>query len=208
MAGGDVPDRMSGNTYLRSDGLQLGPRAAREPCFDEFDCIHGAMIAKMQTRAIAQMLPPVGYLCLMDVKQIVASNLRALLAYAAAHKLPYADAKSLARKAGIAGSTVGHILRGENATTIDTLQALADVYGLTAWALLIPDLDPSNPPVVPYTDTERALYWRIQQVAKELTQTRGDTDGIGGVRPATGAHSDSKDDAAPKRPAGARASRP
>lgn len=204
----NIPDRMSGNAYLRSDGLELGPRAAREPCFDEFHCIHGPMIAKMQTRAIAQMLPPVGYCQAMDVKKVVANNLQALIKDAADHRQPYADAKSLAIKAGVQPSTVGYILKGKNAARIDTLEALANVYKLPAWALLIPDLDPSNPPVVPYTDAERALYWRIKQVAKDLMHPSGETDGIGGVRPAAGAHSDNEDDVAPRRTARARASRP
>lgn len=144
----------------------------------------------------------------MDVKQVVAENLRTLIRYAADHKQPYADAKSLAIKAGVYPSTVGHILKRTTAPKIDTLEALANVYKLPAWALLIPGLDPSNPPVIPYTDAERALYWRIQQVAKDLMHSSGGTDGDGGVRADAGADRPGKDGMVPKHRPRARTGRP
>ncbi len=137
----------------------------------------------------------------MDIKRVVSANVQTLLDYAADRHLPYANAKALAGKAGLTPSTVGHILKCDTAAKIDTLQAIAKVYKLEAWVLLIPNLDPSNPPVVPYTDAERALYWRIKEVAREFNavdmggehdehdQDQTAKDGPGA---ATSAHSHSK----------------
>jgi hypothetical protein len=168
-----MSNRVGRDAGFGRDGAELRPRAPSELGFNEFDCIHHPMIAKMQTNAIALLLPLVGQTPPMNVKKVVAENLQALINYAAVHNQPYADAKSLAIKARVSPSTVGHILKQETAARINTLQALAAVYKLTAWSLLIPNLDPSNPPVVPYSDTERALYWRIRSVAKDFLATEG-----------------------------------
>lgn len=103
-----------------------------------------------------------------DIRLVLASNLRTLLDYARDNKLPFADAKSLGKKAGLTGTTVGRWLKGSHAAQIDKLEALAYVFRLRAWQLLIPNLDPANPPAVPYTDVERRLYWRIKAAAREL----------------------------------------
>lgn len=133
-----------------------------------------------------------------DPRLVLASNLRALLAYARDKKLPYSDAKALAKKAGLTPSTVGHWLRAENAAQIDKLERLAAVFKLRAWQLLIPNLDPSNPPAVPYTDAERRLYWRIKAAARELAlgSAVDDDEEISGED----THRDSSDEGAAKRP--------
>lgn len=109
-----------------------------------------------------------------DVRLIVATNLRALLDYAVDHGHPVRDAKRWALKAGLTPSTVGHWLKGTHSAQIDTLDRLARVFKLRAWQLLIPNLDPANPPAVAYTDAERRLYWRIKAAARELS--RGEVD--------------------------------
>jgi len=149
------------------------------------------------------MLPLVGYPSLMDIKRVVSANVQTLLDYAADRHLPYANAKALAIKAGLQPSTIGHILKCETAAKIDTLQAIAKVYKLEAWSLLIPNLDPSNPPVVPYTDTERALYWRIKSVAQEFARPGGLNDeeqAATGPAAPPGAHSNSPQSVQGKAP--------
>lgn len=105
-----------------------------------------------------------------DVRRTVAENIAVLQQYARDHKGTYVDDASIATKAKLTPSTVGRVRKGQIATAIDTLDAIAKVYGLRAWQLLIPGLDPSNPPVVPYTDAERALYWRIKSVAADFAR--------------------------------------
>lgn len=88
---------------------------------------------------------------------VLASNLRALM-----------DAKQdtqvdLSKRSGINQGLISRILRAEHAVRIDTLENLARAYDLAAWQLLVPNLDPSNPPTFAMTQTERDLYWRLHQ---------------------------------------------
>ena len=116
-----------------------------------------------------------------NVRDIVADNLRTLITYAADNRLPYCDAKSIGKRAGISGMTLGRWLKGSHAASIDALDDVARVFKLRAWQLLIPNLDPTNPPTVPYTDAERRLYWRIKQAANELAKgdIHADQEGAG-----------------------------
>ncbi len=189
-----MPDRMSGYTRRVTDRLELRPGPPLQAFSNELYGVHPFIIANMQTNAIAEMLPPVGYPLVMDIKRVVSDNVQTLLNYAADRHQPYGDAKALAIKAGISPSTVGHLLKCETAAKIDTLHAIAKVYKLEAWQLLIPNLDPSNPPVVPYSDAERALYWRIKSVAQDFALPGGlnDENEAAANSPAPlGAHSDS-----------------
>lgn len=148
-----------------------GIRANRSRTYVRLSIEH--MITNLQTDASAILLPSVGYPTVMhdeEIKGVLASNLRTLIDYAKDRRLPYGDAKSLGAKAGLTGTTVGRWLKGSHAAQIDKLEALAGVFKLRAWQLLIPNLDPSNPPAVPYTDAERRLYWRIKAAARELAQ--------------------------------------
>jgi len=172
-----MSDRMSWDAGSVRDDFQLRPRSTSKGLADLFYGVHPTMIARMQTNAIARMLPLVGYpKQAMGLKQTVSANVQRLLDYAADRQQPYATAKALAIKAGLTPSTVGHILKAETAAKIDTLEAIAKVYKLEAWMLQVPNLDPANPPVLPYSETERALYWRIQQVARAFLKTGGEQD--------------------------------
>lgn len=161
----------------------------------------------MQSNASAFLLPFVGYPTGMaDVRKIVGDNIRVLQEYARDHNRPCSDDKSLGLRAKVEPSTVGRIRKGMISTGIETLESIANVYKLSAWQLLIPNLDPANPPVVPYTDTERALYWRIRSVAAEFVRTgkvehdEDETPGsgaIGSPRP----HQANPDSGPPAKPA-------
>lgn len=97
---------------------------------------------------------------------VLAINLRALMASGRGPR----SQNGLREKAGVAQATIGRILsaRGENAR-IETVERLARAYGLEGWQLMIPGMDPANPPVLqPITKEERALYDRLKAVAKDL----------------------------------------
>jgi hypothetical protein len=51
---------------------------------------------------------------------------------------------------------------------IDVLDQIAAVYGLQSWHLLIPDLDPSNPPLVLISDVEKRFYASMKQSAESF----------------------------------------
>lgn len=76
--------------------------------------------------------------------------------------------RALAKLAEIDQKSVWRIMRYEQSPAIDTLEKLAKPFGLHAWQLLIPDLDPRNPPVFVMTDTERALYEKLARMASEF----------------------------------------
>lgn len=110
-------------------------------------------------------------------REVIAANLQRLMDYARDH--PHdctwpASRKALAKyldeqheRTGatkVVRSTIQRALKGVNAPGVDSLGAIARAYGLQAWHLLIPDLDPENPPVVSVTETERLLWARIHEI--------------------------------------------
>jgi transcriptional regulator with XRE-family HTH domain len=68
------------------------------------------------------------------IKNVLAENLRILM-----ERNPGLDSQpKLASKSGIGQSTIGRILRAEVSTTIDIVEAIANVFGLTAAEILTP----------------------------------------------------------------------
>jgi hypothetical protein len=112
----------------------------------------------------------------MDLRKVVADNLRALMQYAARTRRTEdgpASQKALAKATELGRGTIQRALGldpSKTAVAIDTLAALAKAYDLHAWQLLIPDLDPTNPPVVAITDTEKLLAERLKFVTNELAR--------------------------------------
>lgn len=101
-------------------------------------------------------------------RAVLSRNLKALMGSGRGPK----SQNALRAKAGVAQATIGRILsaRGENAR-IETVDRLAKAYGLEGWQLMIPGMDPRNPPVLqPVSKEERALYERLKAVAKDLSK--------------------------------------
>ena len=66
--------------------------------------------------------------------------------------------------------TLGRALNGEQAASLDTLEAVAKGYSLQPWHLLIPNLDPKNPPTsYVISEHESNLYERLRSAASELS---------------------------------------
>lgn len=169
---GNPANGVNGNVGRALNLAPFAPRHGRQGVPHMRDSVHvPPMIAKMQSVPTAFLQPSVGYAYGMDdVRATVAANITTLQRYARDNRGLYVDDASVAAKAKLTPSTVGRVCKGQIATAIDTLDCIAKVYGLRAWQLLIPGLDPSNPPVVPYTDAERALYWRIKSVAADFAR--------------------------------------
>lgn len=98
-----------------------------------------------------------------NVAEIIADNLRALK-----EDRHIASDNALARLAHVDQKSVWRILHQEQSPTVDTLEKLARAFGLHAWQLLIPHLDPKNPPVFVMSDTERSLYKKLAEMASEF----------------------------------------
>ena len=80
----------------------------------------------------------------------------------------------LAKKAGLDQKTIWRIVKKSNSTTLATISAVAAAFELQAWQLLVPGLQPNNPPVYAMNKTERELYERIKDSAKRLAEVADD----------------------------------
>lgn len=96
-------------------------------------------------------------------KRIQSENLKRLMEH---HQVSQLE---LSRRAGVGQATISRILKEESAAAIDTLDSIGAVFGVSAWQILVPELDPSNHPVIrEVSDKEREFYERIKQAAKQL----------------------------------------
>lgn len=106
----------------------------------------------------------------MTPKQIVAANLGRLMKWAELRgELGLASQNGLAKVAKVGQRTIGRILSLEQEPGVDTLHAIAQAYDLQGWQLLIPDIEPANPPVLKgASDAERELFKAFQDVQAKM----------------------------------------
>lgn len=62
------------------------------------------------------------------------------------------------KRAQIGKSTIDRVRKAETAMRIDNLEDLARVFGLQAWQLLVPNVDPQTPPVLVHEDLGEDEY--------------------------------------------------
>lgn len=97
--------------------------------------------------------------------QIVSENLRALMVHAGiVNARGEPNQSGMKRAHNIDQRTVGRILSCEMNLSVQKLDEVAHAFGLRAWQLLIPDLDPKNPPVFVMSEAERAFYRRLDEL--------------------------------------------
>ena len=66
-------------------------------------------------------------------------------------------------------ATVQRIKAMETSVGLAVLDKIADKFDLAAWQLLVPGLDPANPPALqPVSDAEAILYKKIMSAAKTI----------------------------------------
>ena len=97
-------------------------------------------------------------------EKVLSENLIRLMA----HYPSLSSEAKVAKAGGISQRTVN---RARNAAQVklDSLQGLARAFGLAPWQLLIPELDPANPPLLAISKEERALYSRLQAAARAIS---------------------------------------
>lgn len=102
-------------------------------------------------------------------RRTLAANLERLMRqYADLNSSPKLEAKSHVKLA-----TINRIRRCETGATLDTLDALAGAFDLQPWQLLVPDMQPDNPPVLTaVSDAEKALYERLAKAAQDVANLR------------------------------------
>lgn len=70
-------------------------------------------------------------------------------------------------RVGVGEATIERMLKGTASVQIDSIEAVANGFGLQAWQILVPGLDPTNPPVY-LTPAERDMYNRFRQFTEEI----------------------------------------
>lgn len=95
---------------------------------------------------------------------LLATNIKELMK--ANESLGTQDA--LGKASGIDQRTVGRIINGTNSPRLKQVEAIAGAFGLLPWQLLIPALDPKNPPVCELTRVEKELYEKLRRLVKQL----------------------------------------
>lgn len=104
-----------------------------------------------------------------DLRQILAANARRLKEF---HKTTEAKIAAAGR---VGTGSVNRVLSGQN-VTFDVLSGIAKGLGMQAWQLLVPDLDPSNPPIVMARSDMKAEVAR--QVAMKWAEVQKTLDDL------------------------------
>lgn len=96
--------------------------------------------------------------------KVLGENLAALMA---AHPELNSNPK-LAAKTRLGTGTISRLRNGMVDANLDTLERMATAFGVAPWQLLVPGIDPTNPPTLqPVSERERRFYERLRDVLKE-----------------------------------------
>jgi hypothetical protein len=110
----------------------------------------------------------------MDALSIISANLARLKASSKQYNTFQAIEKrteELGYKVG--KSTIQRMVKKPTPLGLQAVDALAHVFGLDAWQLLVPSLDPAHPPVLrSVSPREEEIYKRAGCVLKELEALR------------------------------------
>lgn len=106
-------------------------------------------------------------------RAVLRRNLKALMDKAKRDGQPdLARQLRLGKKAGVGQATIGRILSQEGEDSgVETVAKLAKAFGLEAWQMMVPGMDPANPPVLqPVSKEEQALYQRLRDAAMDYAK--------------------------------------
>lgn len=102
-----------------------------------------------------------------SAQKILAENLNRLIA----HDVELRNSRTVRARAKLGGGTLDGMRQGTKACRIDSLQKVAEAFGLQAYQLLIPDLDPKNPAVAKIPENQREFMHHLERLTHELQQT-------------------------------------
>lgn len=100
----------------------------------------------------------------IDTKSTLWRNLSALMR----HHWGKENLARLSREARIGLASCTRLKEQQTSIGLELLESVAQAFGLQAWQLLIPNLDPSNPPVFVMSDSERQFYERMNAALREV----------------------------------------
>lgn len=101
----------------------------------------------------------------IDSRQVLWANIRSVMH----RRWGQENLTRLAREAGIGPGTCSRIKEMRTIVGLEVVDKIAKLFGLDTWQLLVPGLDPQNPPVLaPMSEPERVFYMRMVEAAKSL----------------------------------------
>ena len=104
----------------------------------------------------------------MNIIEIVAANVMALK-LASGDSYATLEKKTAENKHQVARTTIERIAKGSRSCQVEDLAALATVFGVEPWHLLVPNWKPGNPPVLRSVGkVEDDLYSRLGSLEKEI----------------------------------------
>lgn len=113
------------------------------------------------------MLPTIrGMRAGRDAKQVLWANTLAAMK----HKYGAENLNALSRDAKIGPGSASRIKQQKTAIGLDVVQKVAASFELEAWQLLMPDLDPTNPPVFALSDEQKRFHDKMKRAYQELTK--------------------------------------
>jgi len=75
----------------------------------------------------------------------------------------------LAEVAGVGLGTIARIKQKQTSVGLDVIERIAEHFHIAPWQLLVPGMDPKNPPTLqPVNEKERQLYEKIMNAAREI----------------------------------------
>jgi len=95
-------------------------------------------------------------------RAILAANIWAMIAASSDMQKP--SVRGWALQKGLDVRLIDRIVKGQHAVTLDKIEEIAAACGLQAWHLLLPGLDPSNPPAAKVTDEDLSLLSRLRHL--------------------------------------------
>jgi len=107
-----------------------------------------------------------------DPADVLHANVEALLAHHTGRKPDGSVVwHRLVSQYHIANGTAQRIKESNTSIGIDMVAKVAKAFGLEAWQLLVPGLDPTNLPVFAMTEVERRLYANLRAAVEQMSAT-------------------------------------
>lgn len=115
----------------------------------------------------------------MSARDILAANIQRLMdANPSLSSLVKVAAEAKRKGHTVSKNAVDSAKSGSHAVNMDTLDGIARAFEMDAWQLLVPNMNPSNPPVLrSIGETEDEMYKRLRSAAAEIVAL-----GLGGEK--------------------------
>lgn len=106
----------------------------------------------------------------MSARDILAANIQRLMdASPSLSSLVKVAAEAKRRGHAVSKNAVDSAKSGAHAVNMDTLDGIARAFDMEAWQLLVPNMNPKNPPVLrSIGETEDEMYKRLRSAAAEI----------------------------------------